>query len=129
MAAPHDDAMAEETRGLGYPATSDDGFALVEGDDTPPEDDFLLLDTPGTSIAGDRDEAESKEQLTNLLLASDYSEVPDELCTKAFLDSQLESLTATIRQLLTPRWPMATQESGSQLLQPDSFRHRRHLLM
>ena len=65
--------MAEETRGLGYPATSDDGFALVEGDDTPPEDDFLLLDTPGTSIAGDRDEAESKEQLTNLLLASDYT--------------------------------------------------------
>ena len=99
MAAPHDDAMAEETRGLGYPATSDDGFALVEGDDTPPEDDFLLLDTPGTSIAGDRDEAESKEQLTNLLLASDYSEVPDELCTKAFLDSQLESLTATISNL------------------------------
>ena len=94
MAAPHDDVMADETRGA-----FDAGFALVEGAHTPPEEDFLLLDTPGTGTAGDRDEAEHKEQITNLLLASAYSEVPDELCTQAALDRQLESLTTTISTL------------------------------
>ena len=68
MAAPHDDVMDDET-----PGAFDAGFALVEGAHTPPQGDFFLLDMPGRGTGGDRDEAEHKEQITNLLLASALS--------------------------------------------------------